>query len=124
MPNVSYKLGALAAAALLVVAAPSQKVRASFQTFSFPMVVSAGAATCVPHAKGHVRVIPGEQVDTMQVQVQGLPKTTHFDFFIIQVPTAPFGLSWYQGDIVTNDEGRGSATFSGRFSVETFIVAP
>jgi hypothetical protein len=43
---------------------------------------------------------------------------------VIQVPNTPFGLSWYQGDIETNHHGRGFGIFIGRFSIETFIVAP
>ena len=37
---------------------------------------------------------------------------------------APFGLAWYQGDIETNKDGVGYGQFIGRFSIETFIVAP
>jgi hypothetical protein len=43
---------------------------------------------------------------------------------VIQVPKAPFGLAWYQGDIVTNSNGVGYGRFVGRFNIETFIVAP
>ena len=43
----------------------------------------------------------------MKVTVWGLPPNTDFDFFVIQVPNAPFGLSWYQGDIETNKDGVG-----------------
>jgi hypothetical protein len=43
---------------------------------------------------------------------------------VIQRPVAPFGLSWYQGDIETNRFGVGFGSFVGRFSIETFIVAP
>ena len=60
----------------------------------------------------------------MNVTVWGLPPNTDFDFFVIQKPTAPFGLSWYQGDIETNRFGVGFQRFVGRFSIETFIVAP
>jgi hypothetical protein len=60
----------------------------------------------------------------MDVVAWGLPPNTEFDFFVIQVPDAPFGLSWYQGDFETNREGFGFARFVGRFSVETFAVAP
>ena len=63
-------------------------------------------------------------VETLVVDVSGLPPKTDFDFFVIQVPTAPFGVSWYQGDIETNGEGRGHQVFVGRFSIETFAVAP
>jgi hypothetical protein len=43
---------------------------------------------------------------------------------VIQIPHAPFGLSWYQGDIETDEHGRGHGEFIGRFNIETFIVAP
>jgi hypothetical protein len=56
--------------------------------------------------------------------VTGLPANTDFDVFIIQLPNAPFGLSWYQGDIETDASGIGHAFFFGRFSIEAFIVAP
>jgi hypothetical protein len=60
----------------------------------------------------------------MHVEVTGLPPNTDFDFFVIQVPKAPFGLAWYQGDIETDDHGLGVGDFIGRFNQETFIVAP
>ena len=44
-------------------------------------------------------------------------------FFVIQVPKA-FGVSWYQGDIETDENGSGHQRFIGRFSIETFTVAP
>jgi hypothetical protein len=90
----------------------------------FSMVVSAGAHTCLPKAKGHVTITPGGPVDHMQVQVSHLPAFTDFDFFVIQVPAAPFGMSWYQGDIETDATGEGTGHFAGRFSIETFVVAP
>jgi hypothetical protein len=63
-------------------------------------------------------------VEYLSVYVTGLPPNTDFDFFIIQAPTAPFGLAWYQGDLETDSHGNGSGFFIGRFSIETFIVAP
>ena len=60
----------------------------------------------------------------MDVTVEGLPANTDFDFFVIQVPKAPFGVAWYQGDIQTDSHGRGSQRFIGRFNIETFAVAP
>jgi hypothetical protein len=62
-------------------------------------------------------------VEIMSVKVWGLPPNTDFDFFVIQKPTAPFGLSWYQGDIETNRSGVGFERFVGRFNIETFIVS-
>jgi len=47
-----------------------------------------------------------------------------FTVFLLQVPHSPFGLSWYQGDIRTNADGRAIGDFTGIFSKETFILAP
>jgi hypothetical protein len=93
-------------------------------SITFNMVVSAGAKTCLPKASGSVRIRPAGPVELMDVTVQGLPPNTDFDFFVIQVPKAPFGVSWYQGDIQTDKNGRGHQHFVGRFSIETFAVAP
>ena len=60
----------------------------------------------------------------MDVSVKGLPPNTEFAFFVLQVPTGPFGMSWYQGDIVTDKKGRGSEEFRGIFSSELFVFAP
>ena len=53
----------------------------------------------------------------MHVEVTGLPASKDFDFFVIQLPNAPFGISWYQGDIETDSNGRGIADYVGRFSM-------
>jgi len=85
-------------------------------------MVSANA--CLPNARGRVRIRSVGQVEIMEVDVAGLPPSTGFDFFVIQVPKGPFGLSWYQGDIETHGDGRAHGIFIGRFNIETFIVAP
>jgi hypothetical protein len=92
----------------------------------FYMARSAGAVTagCIPNASGRVTISPRGPVENMHVEVGGLPPNTEFDLFVIQLPNAPFGLSWYQGDIETDSTGRGVGDFVGRFSLETFIVAP
>ena len=91
---------------------------------TFPMVVSSGAKACLPNATATVTINPIGPVEIMDVSVKGLPPNTEFDFFVIQVPTAPFGISWYQGDIHTDQNGSGNQIFIGRFSIETFSVAP
>jgi hypothetical protein len=94
---------------------------------TFDMVRSPGLAAfpqVAPHAHGRVRIESVGPVEIMKVKVWGLPPNTDFDLFVIQVPNAPFGLSWYQGDIETNKHGVGYGEFIGRFSIETFIVAP
>jgi hypothetical protein len=84
----------------------------------------AAAAGCLAYAKAEVHIRAEGPVEVMDVSVQGLPPKTEFDVFITQVPNAPFGLAWYQGDIETNHHGSARQTFVGRFSNETFIVAP
>jgi hypothetical protein len=105
-------------------ATPGAPPASGSKVFEFPMVVSAGAKTCIPNASGRVTIHSVGAVEIMHVAVTGLPPKTDFDFFVIQVPKAPFGMSWYQGDIETDHHGNGHATFIGRFSIETFMVAP
>jgi hypothetical protein len=95
-------------------------------TIRFSMVRSAAAqaAGCLPNAGADVTITSKGAVEVMRVRAEGLPPKTEFDFFVIQVPNTPFGLSWYQGDVETNGAGRASQTFIGRFNIETFIVAP
>jgi len=92
--------------------------------FFFTMIPSTGTQACLPNAFARVAVATIDGVERMRVDVHGLPPNTDFDFFVIQVPNAPFGLSWYQGDIETDFQGNGSQTFLGRFNIETFIIAP
>lgn len=96
------------------------------RSISFEMVRSAASvnAGCVPNARADVSVTSKGSVEVMNVKAEGLPPKTEFDLFVIQVPNSPFGLSWYQGDVETNGAGKANATFIGRFSIETFIVAP
>jgi hypothetical protein len=84
----------------------------------------AAAANCLAGASADVRIRSEGPVEVMDVSVHGLPPKTNFDVFVIQVPNAPFGMAWYQGDLETNHHGRGRQTFIGRFNEETFIVAP
>ena len=87
---------------------------------SFKMVA---ANACLPRAKAKVQIISDGQAEDMFIVASGLPPNTAFDFFVIQVPKAPFGLSWYQGDMQSDDDGDAVQHFRGRFSIETFIVA-
>jgi hypothetical protein len=91
---------------------------------SFDMVVSAGAKNCLPNARAHVAVNNVGANQRMHVVVNGLPPHTTFTLFVLQVPTAPFAMSWYQGDIDTGKHGSGSQQFFGIFSSETFVFAP
>lgn len=91
---------------------------------SFNMIVSRGASTCLPNAQAKVKIISDGTAEDMFLVASGLPPNTGFDFFVIQVPNAPFGLSWYQGDVQSDADGDAVQHFRGRFSIETFIVAP
>jgi len=93
-------------------------------TFNLARSSGAIAANCIPNASGRVTINSLGNVEVMHVEATGLTPNTEFDAFVIQLPNAPFGLSWYQGDLTTDANGRGVADFIGRFSIETFIVAP
>src|SRR3954449_6035907 len=110
-------------AALGLLSSTSPILASDSDTHEFNMVVSAGAKTCLPNASATVRVRPTGSVEVMDVSVQGLPANTDFNLFVLQVPKAPFGVAWYQGDLTTDKNGRGHAEFMGRFSVETFSFA-
>jgi len=97
---------------------------ATGDSISFKLTVSSGAAGCLPVARGRVTIHDLGPVQNMHVEVIGLPAKTEFTTFLIQVPNKPFGLVWYQGDVVTNKQGYGVGDFTGIFSKETFINAP
>src|ERR1700722_18527840 len=110
------------AIALAVLASASLPAQAAKTSISFSMAVSAGAKTCLPKATAQVIDASLGPIEELTVVASGLPPNTDFDFFSIQVPDAPFGLAWYNGDIETDSRGIGHLT--ARFSNETFIVAP
>jgi hypothetical protein len=94
---------------------------------AFSMVVSQAAKNCLPNAQAQIQIRTSDTSDTaddLSITAAGLPSNAEFDLFVIQVPNAPFGLSWYQGDLETDDNGNAMQHFRGRFSVQTFIVAP
>jgi len=114
-------------AALACTSAIAQEPPGSVKRVTFDLVRSPGLASfpsVAPKARGTVTIHSIGTVEIMKVKVEGLPPNTDFDLFVIQVPNPPFGLSWYQGDIETDGDGKGSGEFVGRFSIETFIVAP
>jgi hypothetical protein len=93
---------------------------------SFDLVRSTASVAkgCLPYAKAKVSIEQTEEVEIMKVYASGLPKNTEFDFFVLQQPDAPFGLSWYQGDLQSDKNGRAYVKYVGRFNEETFSVAP
>jgi len=98
---------------------------AAGDSISFHLVVSKGAATCLPYAYGTVTISGGSgPVQHMHVEVFNLPGKAEFALFVIQVPNKPFGLAWYQGDIETDSSGHGVVDVQGIFSKGTFTLAP
>jgi hypothetical protein len=81
-------------------------------------------ANCLQAATAHVTITSQGPVETMKIWANHLPRNTDFDLFVIQVPDTPFGISWYQGDLQSDSTGHAAGTFVGRFSIETFAVAP
>jgi len=124
MFTYSRRSAAAASALLLMTGGGAIAHAAPKPRISFDMVVSKGAAACLPHAEAEVAVVSDGTAEDMFIHATGLPPKTDFDFFVIQVPNAPFGLSWYQGDLETDDDGDAFQHFRGRFSIETFIVGP
>ena len=96
-------------------------MNAAAAPFAFDMTT---AADCVSNARGHVTISDVGANQRMQVRVDGLPPHTEFALFVLQTPKKPFGMSWYQGDIVTDENGSGSQQFFGIFSRELFVFAP
>lgn len=125
------KSGTAIAAVLAVFSAvgvetPAAETQSKPDVLKFDMVRSAAAeaAGCLANVRARVQIDPLGPVERMTIVASGLPKNTEFDLFVIQVPNAPFGLSWYQGDMDSNGSGVARGQFIGRFNIETFIVAP
>ncbi len=109
--------------AALVVTVP---VAAATRRITFNMVRSGAVvgANCLPNATASVTIVSVGPVEVMLVDASGLPPNTEFDLFVLQVPNPPFGVSWYQGDLETDNSGHGYGRYIGRFNIETFAVAP
>jgi hypothetical protein len=119
------KLSIMVVVSVVVVALAATAAFAVDST-TFNMVRSTNAVTndCLKGANGQVTINSLGPVEAMKVELNNLPPNREFDLFVIQQPNAPFGASWYQGDLVTDADGHAQQRFLGRFSIETFTVAP
>jgi hypothetical protein len=94
---------------------------------TFKMVRSQAAVDndCLEGAKANVdvRTTPTDN-QIMDVTVNHAPKNTEFELFVTQQPNSPFGISWYQADFETNNQGQGEVRARGIFSEELFAFAP
>jgi hypothetical protein len=127
----SLRTAALVGAAALTAGGASAAAAVTMSTTSqdqahFALVRSTASlnAGCLVNATARVKIKNHGPVEVMTIDASGLPKNTEFDVFVNQLPNAPFGLSWYQGDLETNSDGNAHGKFVGRFSIETFTVAP
>ena len=117
---VSAAVGAL----LLTAASGAVFAKTPPKHIQFDMTVSAGAATCLPRAHANVPVLDDGTAQDLFIAAQGLPPNTGFDFFVLQTPKPPFGMSWYQADVESDANGNAFQHVRGIFSIETFTVAP
>ena len=86
---------------------------------------SAVAKDCLEGASASVQIrstAEGNQI--MDVTLKHAAKNTEYTLFVIQQPNDPFGISWYQGDIDTDNKGNGKGRFIGIFNDEVFAIAP
>jgi hypothetical protein len=120
------KIGIIAVVSLVVVALAAASAFAVDST-TFNMVRSQTAVDndCLEGARAHVNVITtATDQQIMDVTVNHAPKNTEFELFVTQQPNSPFGISWYQADFETNNQGQGEVRARGIFSEELFAVAP
>ena len=122
--NRNYVLSTTLALVGALAQSAAAQAPADLIKFNLQRSVAASGAGCLAHASAVVTVKSLGEVEVMNVSATGLPANAGFDLFVIQVPNAPFGLSWYQGDMQSDAQGRAVGTFIGRFTEETFIVAP
>jgi hypothetical protein len=120
------KLSIIAVLSLVVVALAAAAAFAVDST-TFNMVRSQTAVDndCLKGAKANVDVrTTSTDNQIMDVSVNHAPKNTEFELFVTQQPNSPFGISWYQSDFETNNQGHGEVRARGIFSEELFAVAP
>ena len=116
MVVVSVVVVALAAAAAFAV---------DSTTFKMVRSQTAVANDCLKGAKANVDVrTTATDQQIMDVTVNHAPKNTEFELFVTQQPNSPFGVSWYQADFTTNNQGQGEVRARGIFSEELFAFAP
>jgi hypothetical protein len=125
---MKFRFAAVAAglAAMVGGLAVGSQAHAADPAISFSMVRSSAVVTnnCLTGATATVKVVSHDLTETLTISAAGLPANTDYDVFVLQVPNAPFGVSWYQSDLHANSNGNASVSVVGRFNVETFAIAP
>ena len=117
-------------AALLVGVLLAGVAMAQTSANQFKLVRSQSAAAvkggkCLAGAYANVRVTEaGQGNQFLDVTLNKAAKNTDFTVFVLQQPNSPFGVSWYQGDISTDNQGNGKGRFVGIFNDEVFAISP
>jgi hypothetical protein len=116
----------LAVGAALLLAALFAAAAFAVDSTSFNMVRSkaAVAGDCLKGAKAHVDINTIGGLQNMHVTVNHGPKNKELELFVTQQPNSPFGISWYQADFETNNQGHGEVRARGIFGEELFVFAP
>src|SRR5579859_5695827 len=123
MEEVMQYARTIVGAGILALASFGPNQARAQNNFIFAMVPTGGVEACIAKAAGRVTITPTlALIENMHVEISHLPPKTDFTLFVIQVPTSPFGLSWYMGDMLTDAAGTAVGDFIGRFSIGTFIV--
>jgi hypothetical protein len=126
---------ARAAQALTPTTGPCTSAKCTFQLKVNPALLPGGKFACpaIQNARATItitnRFATGSQNDVMKLTVEGLPKNTGFDLFLVEHSPLDagfngFGFGWYQSDLQSNDEGEASVRVQGIFDKETFIENP
>jgi hypothetical protein len=79
-------------------------------------------ATLQEDPTAHVTVQSHAGFEVLNLKAAGLAPQSAYDFFVTQIPSTPFGLSWYEARFTTDKRGKGHLKVVGRFDVETFVV--
>jgi hypothetical protein len=110
----------------LVIAALAAGTAFAVDSTSFNMVRSQAAVDneCLKGAKANVDINTLGGLQNMDVTLNNAPKNTEFELFVTQQPNSPFGVSWYQADFETNNQGHGEVSARGIFGEELFVFAP
>jgi hypothetical protein len=119
--NRTTRRALVAVGAALLMATLFAAAAFAVSSTSFKMVRSQSAVdnTCLKNARANVTIRTVGGIQVMDVTLSGMPKNNAFALWILQKPNAPFGVSWYQGDIDTNSKGYGKTRVAGIFSEET-----
>jgi hypothetical protein len=117
----------LAGVAMAQTAKPPKPPKPSNNQFTMVRSQSAVKAgnKCLTGVSANVKVTDaGQGNQNLLVTLNKAAPNTEFTVFVIQQPNSPFGVSWYQGDIATDNQGNGKHNFVGIFNDEVFAISP